>query len=1134
MVHHARFGLAYDWTTNNQMTKFLTTIRSLHIMKIKIMSIVALLLIAGMVVVQASAADKPQLKNKNPKKISGAPVRTYLNINNVSTVFKNDGISDIDAQESNSGFVFPKGSRKTAVFQSGFLWGGIVRGDTAQPLRVGGSAYRTGLQPGKILSDGSPEDPELAKNRIYRVRADVSPYEDLKDKVSDNFSTEVSEEGGSAASVRAQYETDWDEWPATDGAPYTDVNENGIYEPSIDKPGFPGADQTIWYVCNDLNSGLTTNLYGSNPMGIELQVTAWAYNQSGALGNMLFRKYLMINKGNNIIDSMYVSQWSDPDLGNATDDYAGCDTVDNASLGYVYNANSTDATYTPLPPPAVGFDFFQGPIVSSPGKTAIFKGQIVPDKENLPMTAFYYFARGDATVTDPTQGSYEGTEQFYNFFRGRVGRTGDIFTDPDGNQTTYTLAGDPVRRTGWLDGDLLPAGDRRIGLASGPFTMAVGDTQEVVVAELAAGALTGVDRITAITLLKYYDKQAQLAYDQFFNIIPPPPAPVVSTVEGDRSVALSWGDDLNAVQNTESYNTGGYTFQGYNVYQLPSATATRDVAKRVATFDLADDITTITDTDFDAVAGGFVTKPVQFGEDQGIRRFVNITQDAFKGTPLINGIKYYFAVTAYGFNPADGLFEQGKPRVKENTIRIITVVPHSTNPGIEYPSGVFGDYVQSTHSSGTSDGNVEPIIIDPNKLTGLSYKVWFDTLGGEIVWNMSRTNADGTIDTLLHNQTNQTGAQESPIIDGMQIRVLGPALQFKNFEVVANASGPLVPSEGGAADFGGFPSLRPTTAQQVSGQRWLFHTGDNGTRGDYASFLARTTRDGSLWPEIIPYDFEMRFTASGANGSNFDDGSRFSVPFEIWNIGSNTPTDASDDYQMIPYVLDIDGDGTYNLSSYGPDDHTVSGGDNDPYTDWVYWMRPQDASPGRAGYLAAEAELIAGTYTGARETEVMARTVLVAWNGGSAPPFDNPMPEAGTIFRLTSTKPNTLADTFMFVAPKANFNLAQAKEDIKKINVFPNPYYGVNTEELNKYQRFVTFTHLPEKATIRIFNLAGVLIKTIEKTSAGQFQRWDLANNSGLPVASGLYIAYIDMPGIGETKIIKLSIIQEQQILDRF
>jgi hypothetical protein len=60
------------------------------------------------------------------------------------------------------------------------------------------------------------------------------------------------------------------------------------------------------------------------------------------------------------------------------------------------------------------------------------------------------------------------------------------------------------------------------------------------------------------------------------------------------------------------------------------------------------------------------------------------------------------------------------------------------------------------------------------------------------------------------------------------------------------------------------------------------------------------------------------------------------------------------------------------------------------------------------------------------------------------------------------------------------------------------------------------------------------MIKTIEKDSEDQFQRWDLANDAGLPIASGLYIAYIEMPELGENKILKLAIIQEQQILDRF
>ena len=165
----------------------------------------------------------------------------------------------------------------------------------------------------------------------------------------------------------------------------------------------------------------------------------------------------------------------------------------------------------------------------------------------------------------------------------------------------------------------------------------------------------------------------------------------------------------------------------------------------------------------------------------------------------------------------------------------------------------------------------------------------------------------------------------------------------------------------------------------------------------------------------------------------------------------------------------------------------------------------------------------------------MGRTVLVNFNGGSAPPFTQDLPEEGTIFRIISTKPNQVgSDVFTFAAPSISENADLAKEDVKEINVFPNPYYGVNSEELNKYQRFVTFNHLPAKATLRVFNLAGQLVRTIEKNSNSQFERWDLLNNSGLPVASGLYIVYIDMPDLGTTKTVKAAIIQEQQILDRF
>jgi hypothetical protein len=129
---------------------------------------------------------------------------------------------------------------------------------------------------------------------------------------------------------------------------------------------------------------------------------------------------------------------------------------------------------------------------------------------------------------------------------------------------------------------------------------------------------------------------------------------------------------------------------------------------------------------------------------------------------------------------------------------------------------------------------------------------------------------------------------------------------------------------------------------------------------------------------------------------------------------------------------------------------------------------------------------------------------------------------------------NLPVDAWEFTSKTVDYSDANAKLDVEKINVFPNPYYGANSEELNKYQKFVTFNHMPPAATIRIFNLAGQLVRTIRKDSPDQHQRWDLATDSGLPVASGLYIVYIDMPQLGKTKILKVAVIQEQQILDRF
>jgi hypothetical protein len=128
--------------------------------------------------------------------------------------------------------------------------------------------------------------------------------------------------------------------------------------------------------------------------------------------------------------------------------------------------------------------------------------------------------------------------------------------------------------------------------------------------------------------------------------------------------------------------------------------------------------------------------------------------------------------------------------------------------------------------------------------------------------------------------------------------------------------------------------------------------------------------------------------------------------------------------------------------------------------------------------------------------------------------------------------PNTPNDSYTFSTEGVvSGDASLAAADVEKINVFPNPYYAFNPAEANRFDRFITFNHMPPKATIRIFNLAGTQVVKLEKNDPDQFLKWNLQNQNGVPVASGMYIAYIDMPELGKEKILKIMIIQAQETL---
>ena len=109
-------------------------------------------------------------------------------------------------------------------------------------------------------------------------------------------------------------------------------------------------------------------------------------------------------------------------------------------------------------------------------------------------------------------------------------------------------------------------------------------------------------------------------------------------------------------------------------------------------------------------------------------------------------------------------------------------------------------------------------------------------------------------------------------------------------------------------------------------------------------------------------------------------------------------------------------------------------------------------------------------------------------------------------------------DIFQFRIEGSKINY---QTDLSVVKVVPNPYIVRAAWDLdNDYQR-IQFTNLPTECTIRIYTIAGDLIKTIhhENPYSGGFQNhtpgtafWDLQTENNQKVATGVYIYFLSSP----------------------
>lgn len=619
-----------------------------------------------------------------------------LTVNNVRTIIFSGGDMWWDLfGGTNAWYYVPKVEDRSIGVSSNFagnVWFGGL--DVGGQLKIGAQTYRQfGIDfwTGPLTTTDASTTLDVCNkyDKIFRMsRADV-----------DNF---VLSAGPITPEIK--------DWPGNGDislnqdpllAPFKDVNNDGIYTPEAgDYPYYDVynnegkdalqvckarvfGDQTLWWVYND--NGGVHQATGGRSIGMEVRAQAFAFKTTDEINNMTFYNYEIINRSKFELKQTYMTVWTDADLGYYGDDYIGCDV--KRGLGYIYNADNFDETVGGVNGygsyiPALGCDFFQGPINTEDGIDNDGDGLVDEAGEQMGMTIFNYFNNSFPGVpiqqTDP-----QNATQYYQYMTG-FWRDGTPFTC-GGNAyggsipTKYVYPADtyttgPCGATPWSE---LTAGntpnDRRFMQSAGPFNLKPGATNYITFG-LPWARTTSTDASASIPLLKIADDKAQALFNNCFKVLSGPEAPDMTIQELNNELILYFSNKeqsnnyLNQYQEkdvaiivdpTHYNNDDTYRFEGFKVYQLKNSSITQEElidpskAKLVFACDIKNGIKRLINYEFDATTGGDMPKVKVEGTDNGLQSTFRFTKDEFalsSDKKVVNNKEFYFMAVAYAYN----------------------------------------------------------------------------------------------------------------------------------------------------------------------------------------------------------------------------------------------------------------------------------------------------------------------------------------------------------------------------------------------------------------------------------------------------------------------------------------------------
>lgn len=341
----------------------------------------------------------------------------YLEGNKIRSGVLNLGDWAWDAVSQDQEYNVPRGSTTHSVFASALWFGGF---DGTGKLYTAAMLYRQNssydFQPGPLDTLGYISNTTKADfNHIWVTRKsdiDEFRYQYAMGNVQ-NGSYPVS-----------SYILDWPAYYSNPAypqrlAPYVDVNGDQMYNPMDgDYPDIKG-DQMSWCVFNDNMTKTETN---SDPMFLEVHSSAYVSNCSNspdALGRLLsyttFYHFDVYNRNSEGYDSCYFGIWTDFDLGNAGDDFVGCNL--SANSFFAYNGDSLDEANGGygLCTPTQNVSFLKGPEAPiNDGSDNDHNGLVDELNEEIGLSGFLYYLNMNAVPN----GNPQNGDDYYEYMTG--------------------------------------------------------------------------------------------------------------------------------------------------------------------------------------------------------------------------------------------------------------------------------------------------------------------------------------------------------------------------------------------------------------------------------------------------------------------------------------------------------------------------------------------------------------------------------------------------------------------------------------------------------------------------------------------------------------------------------------------